>query len=134
MDKRSETIPVSERAGASCAVDRSCCGGGAVGALIDEGCTLDPVEMPERLARWQALFGQMLGYDRRPDHAVFHFAQSAGLDAELRELVKLEQVCCAQVSWDLKVESKQVLLTLKAEPQVLSALVRGFTDEFGGAS
>ncbi len=134
MDEKSETIPVSERAGASCAVDRSCCGGGSVGALIDEGCTLDPAEMPERVARWQALFGHMQGYDHRPDHAVFHFAQNEELNSELLELVKLEQVCCVHVSWDLKVESKQVLLTLKAEPQVLSALVRGFTGEFGGAS
>jgi|TARA_R110002110_G_scaffold103751_4_gene262115 hypothetical protein len=134
MDERTKITLRSENDGPSCAIDKSCCGGASEAELVDVGCTLNPAEMPERVQRWQALFGQMLGYEHRLDHAVFRFAQSEGLDGKLRELVKLEQVCCAHVSWGLKMESNQVLLTLKAEPEALGALVCAFTGGFGGTS
>ncbi|WOF75229.1 hypothetical protein QMT40_002899 [Parvibaculaceae bacterium PLY_AMNH_Bact1] len=130
MDEKTEIASTNENEGPSCAIDKSCCGGVSANEIVDAGCTLNPAEMPERLGRWQVLFGQMLGYDRRPDHAVFRFLQSAELDAELQDLVKLEQVCCAHVSWDVRVEGNEVLLTLTAEQEVLGVLVRSLSDEF----
>jgi hypothetical protein len=135
MDERSETIPVSERAGPSCAVDRSCCGGGPEVALIDESCTLDPAEMPERLARWQTLFRQVLGHDAGEGEAVFRFERTTALGAELQELVKLEQICCAHVRWELMGVGDEIHLTLKSDAGALESLVTGLmSGESGGAS
>jgi len=125
----------AESDGPSCAVDKSCCGGAAEVVLSEEGCTLNPSEMPERLARWQALFGQVLGHDAREGEAVFRFQRTAALGAELLELVKLEQICCAHVSWELMSVGDETHLTLKADAGALEALVTGLMrSEFGGAS
>ncbi len=134
MDEKHSTTRRGFHEGAACAVDRSCCGGASEANLVDAGCTLNPSEMPERVARWRALFGDMLGYDRRSDHVVFRFSSSADVDATLLELVKLEQVCCRHVSWGLEREGKETLLTLRAEPAALGALVAGFTGGFGGGA
>ncbi len=143
MDERTDVAPGTgtghESVGPSCAIDRSCCGGGADAAQevspIVDACTLDPKEMPERLARWQALFAQNLGHEQRNEAAVFRFEQTSALDAELQELVKLEQICCAHVGWELKSVGDETHLTLKADAGALEALVRGFTSGgLGGAS
>jgi hypothetical protein len=133
MDERAEIAIESD--GPSCAVDKSCCGGTPEVAALQEGCTLDPSKMPEQLARWQALFGRMLGHTHDNDEAVFRFERTPALDAELQELVKIEQVCCAHVGWDLKSFDTETHLTLKADADALGALVRGFTNGGpGGAS
>lgn len=139
MDERSETT-TSERSGPCCAIDKSCCGGAAEVASqeiasVKDGCTLNPSEMPERLARWQELFGQILGHEEGGGVAVFRFARTPALEAELRELVKLEEICCAHVSWDLKTFSDETHLTLKADVGALKVLVRELVSgEFGKRS
>ena len=69
MDERAEIAMESD--GPSCAVDKSCCGGTPEFAALQDGCTLDPSKMPEQLARWQALFGQVLGHNVTDGDAEF---------------------------------------------------------------
>jgi hypothetical protein len=131
MDEKTGIALTKENEGPSCAIDQSCCGGPSANG-VEDSCTLDPSDMPERVARWQALFGQMLGYAHEGSEAVFRFDRACALDAELQELVKLERVCCAHVVWDLKSVGDETHLTLKADEGALGALVRGFTDGFEG--
>lgn len=132
MDERSEIASGTESEGPNCAIDKSCCGGTAEATLIEDGCTLNPSEMPERRARWQTLFAQALGHDVGEGEALFRFQRTPALEAELSELVKLERVCCAHVGWDLKSDRDEVLLTLKADAGALGVLVkRLMSGEFG---
>jgi|GEM_PF-5546651 len=140
MDERTEIAPETKGEGPACAVDKFCCGGAPEVASpeiasIEDGCTLNPSEMPERLARWQELFGQILGQEEGDGEAVFRFERTPVLEAELRELVMLEKICCAHVSWGLKTVSDETHLTLKADAGALGVLVRELVSgEFGGTS
>lgn len=59
-------------------------------------CSLAAGDLRERAERWRALAANAL-VDRaaRDGEAHFTFASSAGTEAELRELVRLEGECCA---------------------------------------
>lgn len=101
-----------------CEIDKSCCGGGEP----TSSCTLDPTEMPERLKRWRLLFAQATKYAVGSTSAEFRFASSDYLRDELTELIKLEQVCCAHISWELSQSDGQQILTLFGEEQALPKL------------
>lgn len=101
-----------------CAIDKSCCGGGEPAF----SCTLNPAEMPERLERWRTLFAQVLKYTVSMTLAEFRFASSEYLRGELTELVKLEQVCCAHIYWELSQSGDQQILTLFGDEQALPKL------------
>jgi len=123
MEKNEELIAE----GSVCAVDGSCCGGAEAGATEDAAtCTLTPSEMPERVARWQRLFGGVLSSDVQPGEAAFVFHNNATVRGELNELIKLERVCCAHVSWSLDESPDRLILILRAGSGALMSLVNGF--------
>lgn len=110
----------------SCAIDQSCCGGADATVVEEESCTLNPSEMPERVARWKALFHGVLSYEIESGCAKFHFEDTSHLRNELEELIKLEQVCCAHVSWKLQRWNGQQLLLLSCEEKTLRAFLHAF--------
>lgn len=107
----------------ACIIDKSCCEGEGTGP----SCTLTPAEMPERMKRWQTLFAQVKNYTVVMGSAKFWFNNTEHLHDELTELVKLEQVCCAHISWRLSQSGDQQILTLTGDeadtPKLLSLLI-----------
>jgi len=130
MDKNKNVEEMTE--GQSCAVDGSCCGadtGVAAEQSAAASCTLDPSAMPERVARWRALFGQVTAQDTGSTVATFCFPKTAETVSELEELVKLERVCCAHVAWAFGERGAELVLTLEADAASLRAVVAGFMPE-----
>ena len=114
MDKIVEEMTDGE----SCAVDGSCCGGAErldAERLAAASCTLDPSAMPERVARWQVLFGHVTAYKIMATVATFCFPKTAETVSELEELVKLERICCAHVAWTFEERGVELVLTLEAD-------------------
>ncbi len=114
-----------EADGPSCAVDQSCCGEQEP-FTMPELCTLDPSEMPGLVARWRTLFGLTTGYEKLNTTAQFIFPRQGRIRSELDDLVKLERVCCAHVSWEIDEKPNSIVLTLKADADALEDLVKGF--------
>lgn len=107
----------------ACTIDKSCCEGEETGP----SCTLVPTEMPERLKRLQVLFAQAKKHTVGTGFAKYWFNNTEHLRDELTELVKLEQVCCAHISWKLSQLGDQQILTLTGEeaaiPKLISLLI-----------
>ncbi|MCZ6859050.1 MAG: hypothetical protein O7I42_01995 [Alphaproteobacteria bacterium] len=123
MEKNLE--PIAK--GPSRAVDESRRGGTDLEESQNQAsCTINPSEMPERVARWRTLFGHALGYLLTPSEAVFKFKNTTDLKSELGELVKLERICCAHVSWNLDETPHGLTLTLKADAKSLESFVSAF--------
>ena len=89
-------------------------------------CTLNPSEMPERVVRWRTLFDHVLGHLLTPSEAVFKFKNTTNLKSELSELIKLERICCAHVSWNLDENPYVLTLTLKASAKSLDSFMSSF--------
>ncbi len=129
LNKLSEPVE-----GASCAVDKSCCGGNQTIELQQDqstsreaiSCELNPSEMPERVARWKALFAMVKDHQTISSTAVFQFENTPDLRSELVELVKLERICCADVSWTLNEVPDGLTLTLISDTKSLRTFVTGF--------
>lgn len=117
--------------GPVCRVDQSCCNSAEPKPAdkLETQCTLNPAEMPDRVARWRALFGKVMSHSEASGSAVFVFPQDPSVARELAELVKLERVCCAHVSWELEQTSDALIVTLSAESSALDTLVKGFLPE-----
>ncbi len=128
---------VEERTdGECCAVDGSCCRGDTrsdAERLAATSCALDPSAMPERVARWQVLFGHVTAYKIMAIVATFCFPKTAETVSELEELVKLERICCAHVAWTFEERGAELVLTLEADAASLRALVAGFMPEMNQA-
>jgi hypothetical protein len=92
-------------------------------------CTLDAAAMGERGARWQALGERALvGRERREGGATLRFADSDGVDAEVRELVGLEGECCPFLDMRVGTRDGEVVLTIDGPEEAAQLL-----DAFGGA-
>lgn len=114
--------------GASCAVDRSCCGETEAVAGGEPSRTLAPLEMPERIARWKAMFATTQDRERTAGAAVFHFDDTPHSRSELEVLVALERKCCGHVSWHVSRRrggvSNRLTLTLKSDEQSLQSILK----------
>ena len=86
-------------------------------------CTLTPAEMPDRVARWRDLFSHALNSRLTPGEAVITFDNTDWVKSELDELVKLERICCAHVTWSLLETPARLSLTLLAVPGALRAII-----------
>jgi hypothetical protein len=91
-------------------------------------CSLGAADLRVRAERWRALGRKALVASGR-DGAVVRltFSRSAGVEEELRELVRLEGGCCAFL--DMTVEDGDGELTLLvAGPAGAEAVVDGFLE------
>ena len=86
-------------------------------------CTLTPAEMPDRVARWRDFYSHALNSRLTPGEAVITFGNTDWVKSELDELVKLERICCAHVTWSLLETPARLSLTLLAAPRALRAII-----------
>ena len=91
-------------------------------------CTLDGPSFKSRIATIGALFNRALRSTRR-DGARLHLTFAPEARAEVEELVRLERVCCAFLSFDVRDEPSGIELTITA-PNTGSAddLLSGFSE------
>ncbi len=66
---------------------------------IPVSCTLEPSALPERLASWRALQGELRSSRSGDGRLEAEFAESAG--PELQRLVAAERSCCAWADWSV---------------------------------
>lgn len=62
-------------------------------------CTLEPSALPERLASWRALQGELRSSRVDDGRLEAEFAEPAG--PALRRLVAAEQTCCGWADWSV---------------------------------
>jgi hypothetical protein len=99
-------------------VERALAGGHVV-------CSLEQAELAARRTRWRLLV-------RRAALAVvptgrglrFEFPAEPGVESELRELIGLEQGCCAFADWSLSADSYRVVLEVGGRTDEGVAAVR----------
>jgi hypothetical protein len=85
--------------------------------------------LAERRRRWQRL-GDRAAVAAVPtrEGLRLEFRAEPGVEAELRELVGLEQVCCAFADWSLAGDSDRLVLEVQARtPEGVSAVQAMFT-------
>ena len=77
-------------------------------------CTLGADDIPDRLARWQAILGRSVSRSTTPDGALrLAFDEPAILD-ELGPMTVAEQQCCAFFSFTITVDTRGVGLEVRA--------------------
>ena len=92
-------------------------------------CTLQPGEMPERMADWQSVLGSALRTLEPPTASRIEFARDVDL-AELARLIEAEQQCCTFFSFALTVDGRGIALEVGA-PDTATEIVSAV---FGNAS
>ena len=91
-------------------------------------CSLDASGLAERQERWRAIGERALrDRSRAGDAARLTFAGSAGVEEELRELVRLEAECCAFLDMSLVADGDEVVLTIAGPPDA-APIVESFLE------
>jgi hypothetical protein len=94
-------------------------------------CFLDGKSYRARVARIHALMDQALIARERSETAVrLRFLLNAGVEANLKELVAIEQECCPFLAFSLEKLAGEMVLTI-SEPESAAALL---DDAFGGGA
>jgi hypothetical protein len=97
----------------------------------DVACVLDGHAYRARVVRIHALMDHALIARERLETAVrLRFRRDAGVEADLNELVALEQECCPFLAFSLEKLSGEMVLTISG-PESAAALL---DDAFGGAA
>jgi hypothetical protein len=81
-------------------------------------CTLTPEELASRGERWRSLGPADIADLKNGLRLIF----PAHVEAELRELARLEHTCCAFASWDVGKQGDHVLLDITAEGDAVAAV------------
>jgi len=100
-----------------CADDCACLAAGPPLA-----CTLGSDEIPDRLARWQAILGRAVSRSTAPDGALRLAFDDPGILDELGRMTVAEQRCCAFFSFTITVDTRGVGLEVRA-PEAAAAQV-----------
>ena len=88
---------------------------GQNGGAVPVACTLTRAGLAEQGARWQRLAARALtGRADTPDGVRLVFQPGPGVEADLRELVATEQVCCPWAEWTVATGNQQVVLSVRA--------------------
>ncbi|HEV7887203.1 MAG TPA: hypothetical protein VGO92_06560 [Acidimicrobiales bacterium] len=90
----------------------------------DDACSLDPADLPARVAEWQSVLGFVRGRSPRADGVRLALAPDAPV-AEIARLMTAEQDCCRFFSFALTVDDRGLALEVTAPPSrydVLAAL------------
>lgn len=84
------------------------------GGPVPVACTLEPSELPDRLAQWRAVADGAEAHHVQPDGSV---RLELGPDADLPRLATLvaaERSCCAFLDFTITVDSSGVALEVRA--------------------
>ena len=88
---------------------------GQNGGAVPVACALTRAGLAEQSARWQRLAARALtGRADTPDGVRLVFQPGPGIEADLRELVATEQVCCPWAEWTVATGNQQVVLSVRA--------------------
>jgi hypothetical protein len=91
--------------------------------LIPVACTLEPSEMPDRLAQWQVVVAQSTSRARIDGGLGVRLDLPAGTDvAGLAQLVAAEQTCCAFFAFAITVDHRGLGLEVRAPADAVAAL------------
>ncbi len=92
-------------------------------------CTLPPGALADRRAAWKALTARALREQHEIEAGVrLVYAGEDGVEAALRELVRLEEECCAFAQWQVESEGDDVVLSVLASGEGVAALRAMFAD------
>ncbi len=90
-------------------------------------CTLDPSDLPERLAAWRSIVGPSCARHTAADGTVRIELGPAADVERLARLVVAEQACCAFLSFAILVDFSGVALEVRS-PDGAAALVAALLD------
>ena len=78
-------------------------------------CSLGPVELSQRGARWVTLMTRADGRVSLTESGMrLVFSADQGVSGELRELVELERQCCAFATWSVHENAEQFVVDIGA--------------------
>jgi MerR family transcriptional regulator, copper efflux regulator len=104
--------------------------GTTTSGAVPIACTLQPGQMPDRIADWQRLLDAATTRSRTPDGRI-RVEFGAGLDvAELASVVQAEQQCCAFFAFALTIDERGTALEVGAPAEGLDIVA----SMFGSAS
>lgn len=91
-------------------------------------CTLTSANLAEQAGRWQRLAARaMTARDQTADGLRIRFRAGPGVEQELRELVAVENECCAWATWVIEPAAQQVVLDIRAAGDGVAAMHSMFT-------
>ena len=98
-------------------------------------CNLPSLEMRDRRAAWERLIERAL-VERHPipDGMTLAFRDDDGVEAELRELARLERDCCSFAAWDVRRDGGLVRLDVTAPPDGIGVVRALFESRERGAA
>lgn len=86
-------------------------------------CVLTLAALAAQSGRWERLIARaMAGRTEAPDGLRITFRPGPGVETELRELVSIENQCCAWATWTVRTESGQLTLDVRATGAGIPAL------------
>jgi len=89
-------------------------------------CNLEAGQMAERRRRWDELAGRsFVERLETADGLRLVFRQDDGVEAELRELARLERECCAFATWVVSAADDEVQLEVNGRGTEAVAAVHG---------
>ena len=98
------------------------------GGAVPVACALTRAGLAVQSARWQRLAARALtNRSDTADGVRLTFRPGADVEADLRELVAIEQECCAWAEWTLETGNQQVVLSVRATGAGTDALHHMFT-------
>jgi hypothetical protein len=87
---------------------------------IPIACTLEPSDLPARLAQWQSLVAEAVGRDEVDGGVRLRFAAAPGLAARIAALAEAEQGCCGFFDFTVALGPDGVSLTVAAPAEARS--------------
>lgn len=86
-------------------------------------CSLQPTELSDRRAVWERLLKRALRHRRTiPSGMRLVFAPEEGVEAKLRELVRLEGQCCSFADWKVECRDDEIVLDVTAPTEAVAAV------------
>lgn len=86
------------------------------GPDVPVACSLEPVDLDNRVRRWLALAERALIEKQKVANGVrLQYRSLAGIERELTALAAAEQECCAFADWTVTTADDDVVLDVTAE-------------------
>ncbi|MGO8957121.1 MAG: hypothetical protein ACLQFR_07115 [Streptosporangiaceae bacterium] len=91
-------------------------------------CSLTTADLAAQSGRWQRLAARALIERAETSHGLrICFRPEAGVEAELRDLVAVENQCCRWADWAVETSAGQVAVDVRSSGEGITALHGMFT-------